>query len=83
MYSTPLLCTGMWPHRGAWQLLSHSQRHDTIVWDRTWMNLQPRQCQWCRAGAVGPLLNPSMAGGATCRVWTYSRTHQSLWSNEG
>lgn len=63
MYKIPLMCTGMWPHRGAWQLLSHSQRHDTTVWDRTWMNLQSRQCQRCRAGAVGPLLNPSMAWG--------------------
>lgn len=30
------------------------------------MDLQSRQCQRCRAGAVGPLLNPSMAWG--CHV---------------
>lgn len=83
MYRTALVCPGMWPQRGAWQLLSHSQRHDTTVWDRTWMDLQSGQCQQCRAGAVGPLLNPSMAWGATLRGWMCSRTHQSLWSKEG
>lgn len=63
MYKSPLMCTGMWPHRGARQLLSHSQRHDVTAWDRTWMDLQSGQCQRCRAGAVGPLLNPGMAWG--------------------
>lgn len=31
MYRTPWMCTGMWPHRGARQLLDHSQQHDTSL----------------------------------------------------